>query len=201
MNEQPAVLFPAEQIQARVRQLGTEIASTLAGEEICVVGLMKSCLVFMADLIRVIPLPQTCHFLQSSSLRELGSATARTDIVYSADIPYAGRHILLLDDIIDTGITLSFLLDHIREHDPASLHVCALLDKPGERKIDVRPDWTAFTLEEPVDRFIVGYGLDYRESYRELPYLATISVRPPSAEGRRITLVKGGPRDGQEEAS
>ena len=99
MNEQATVLFPEEQIQARVRQLGTEIGAVLAGEEVCVVGLMKSCLVFMADLIRVIPRPQTCHFLQTSSLREIGSATARTDIVYSADIPYAGRHILLLDDI------------------------------------------------------------------------------------------------------
>jgi hypothetical protein len=105
--------------------------------------------------------------------------------------PLCGRHILLLDDIIDTGITLSFLLDHIRDHSPASLRVCALIDKPGARKIDVRPDWTAFKLEEPFDRFIVGYGLDYQERYRELPYLATIPIPPPSAAGRRIALPGG----------
>ena len=109
--------------------------------------------------------------------------------MYSATIPYEGRDILLLDDIVDTGITLNFLLDHIQEQKPRSLKVCALIDKPGERKIDVHPDWSAFTLEKtPPDRFLVGYGLDYAESYRGLPYIGTIPRPAPSAEGRKITL-------------
>jgi hypoxanthine phosphoribosyltransferase len=200
MSEEPTLLFSREQIDARIREIALEITTVYAGQEICVVGLMKSCLVFMADLIRAIPLPMTCQFLQISLVKGLGSAAARTDIVYSADTPYQERHILLLDDIIDTGITLSFLLDHILEHAPLSLRVCTLIDKPRERKIDVRPDWTAFTLEQPQDRFIVGYGLDYHERHRQLPYLATIPVPAPVAAGRRITLTRSATREGQEEA-
>jgi hypoxanthine phosphoribosyltransferase len=179
MTAEATVLFSREQIDARVRELGAEVGQACAGQELCVVGLMKSCLVFMADLIRAIPLPQTCYFLQSASLREKGGAAASADIVYSTDVPYAGRHILLLDDIIDTGVTLSFLLDHINDHAPASVRVCTLIDEPGERKTDVRPDWAAFTIDKPSDRFIVGYGLDYQQRFRELPYLATIALPAP----------------------
>ena len=198
MMEQPTLLFSREQIDVRVRALGDEIGHACAGLELCVVGLMKSGLVFMADLIRAIPLPQTCYFLQSASLRDASDPLAHTEIVYSTDIPYARQHILLLDDIIDTGITLSFLLDHIRDHGPASVRVCTLLDKPSERKVDVHPDWAAFTLERPPDQFIVGYGLGYRERFRALPYLATIPVPAPVVAGRRTTLSP--PRESHEES-
>jgi len=147
---------------------------------------MKSCLVFMADMMRAIPNEMSCHFLRASSLKE-GAGSLRTDIVYSTDIPYEGRQILLLDDIIDTGITLSFLLNHIQEQKPRSLKVCALIDKPSERKIDVQPDWAAFTIKEPQPWFIVGYGLDHEERYRGLPYLGTIPLARPVG-GRKITL-------------
>jgi hypoxanthine phosphoribosyltransferase len=130
-----------------------------------------------ADIIRAIPLDLTCHTLRVQSVREEGKGKSRTEIAYSATIPYADRDILLLDDIVDTGITLNFLLDHIRENKPRSLKVCALIDKPGERKIDVHPDWSAFTLEKaPTDRFLVGYGLGSPEqTHRNLPYLAAAS--------------------------
>lgn len=190
MRERPAVLFAEDQIEKRVAEIGAEIARSFAGTEICVVGLMKSCMVFMADLIRCLPLDMTCHFLRASSLRDEGAV--RTDIVYSTEIPYEERDILLLDDIIDTGITLNFLVDHIRERTPRTLKVCTLIDKPGERKIDIHPDWAAFTLKEPVDRFIVGYGLDYGEHYRGLPYLGTIPRPAPQGEGRKVTLSQGG---------
>lgn len=183
MKEKPVVLFSEDEIARRLKELGAEIAQAFAGREICVVGLMKSCLVFMADLIRAIPLDLTVHLVRVSSQREEGSGTARTEIMYSTAVPYEGRDILLLDDIIDTGITLNFLLDHIREHKPRSLKVCALIDKPGERKIDVHPDWALFTLRERQEgRFIVGYGLDHGESYRGLPYLGSIA-RPAPARG------------------
>jgi len=190
----PDVLFDEKQIARRVDELGREIAQSFAGSDLCVVGLMKSCLIFMADLVRRIPLDLTCHFLEASSLRESGAGSVRTAIVYSTEIPYVGRDILLLDDIIDTGITLSFLLDHIRERRPRSLKVCALIDKPGDRKIDVHPDWAAFTLKEPLKdgRFIVGYGLDHAEGYRGLPYLGTIPRPVPPVEGRKITISGGG---------
>lgn len=191
MREKPTVLFNEEQIRQRVAELGVEIARAFEGKEICVVGLMKSCLVFMADIIRFVPLDMTCHFLRASSLREAGAGSMRTDIVYSAEIPYEGRHILLLDDIIDTGITLNFLLDHIQERQPASLRVCTLIDKPGDRKIDVHPDWAAFTIKEPMDRFLVGYGLDFSEYYRGIPYIGTIPRPAPPAEGRKVVISPG----------
>jgi hypoxanthine phosphoribosyltransferase len=196
VREKPEVLFSQQDIARRVGEIGSEVTRAFEGREICVVGLMKSCLVFMGDLIRAIPLDMTCHFLEASSLREQGVGPLRTDIVYSTDIPYEGRDILLLDDVIDTGITLNFLLDHIREHGPRSLKVCALIDKPGERKIDVQPDWAVFTLREPLrdDRFIVGYGLDHAEHYRGLPFIGTIPRPVGPAEGRKITISRpGGP--------
>lgn len=191
MREKPSVLFSEEQIRQRVKEIGAEVTRSFDGKEICVVALMKSCLVFMADMIRAIPLDLTCHFLRASSLREGGTGSVRTDIVYSAEIPYEGRHILLLHDIVDTGITLNFLLDHIREREPSSLKVCVLIDKPGDRKIDVHPDWAAFTIEDPMERFLVGYGLDYAESYRGLSYIGTIPRPAPPAEGRKVVITPG----------
>jgi len=178
----PEVLFGKEAIARRVRDLAADIARTFEGSEICVVGRMRSCLVFMADLIREIPLETTCHFLRTSSLRDPGSGT---DIVFSTEFPYENQDILLLDSVIDTGITLNFLVDHIRERKPRSLRVCALIDKPGDRKIEVSPDWTAFTVTEsfPRDLFVVGYGLDSDEHYRGLPYLGTIPRATLSRQG------------------
>ena len=196
MRTKPEVLFGPEVIARRMAEVGGEVSTAFAGREVCVVGLMKSCLVFMGDLIRAVPLDMTCHFLEASSLREHAGTTLRTDIVYSTEIPYQGRDVLLLEGVVDTGITLSFLLDHIREHGPQSLRVCAIIDKPGDRKVDVRPDWAIFTLREPLagDRFIVGYGLDHAEQYRGLPFLGTIPRPVGPAEGRKITISRpGGP--------
>lgn len=180
----PDVLYSPERIRGRVQEIGAELARGFDGRELAVVGLMKSCLLFMADLIRAVPLETTCHFLRASTLREGGAGPVRTDIVYSADIPYEGRDIVLLVDVVDTGITLNFLLDHIRDRAPASLRVCTIVDKPGDRKIDVHPDWSLFTLSEPLDRFLVGYGLDYAEHYRGLPYIGTIPRQAAPAAGR-----------------
>lgn len=193
MNPKPEVMFDAEAIAQRVARMGAEINSVYEGKDLCVVGIMKSCLVFMADLIRQIRTPTTCHFLRSTSVREEVAGSVRTDIVYSAEIPYEGRNILLLEGVVDTGITLNFLVDHIREREPQSLKVCALVDKPRERKIDVHPDWAAFSIDDPrqQDGFIVGYGLDWADNYRGLPYLATIPRPAPPPEGRTITLAQG----------
>jgi hypoxanthine phosphoribosyltransferase len=197
MTPQPEVLVSRQDIARRMDEIGGEVARAFEGRELCVVGLMKSCLVFMGDLIRAVPLDMTCHFLQASSLRErAGAGPLRTDIVYSTDIPYEGRHVLLLEGVVDTGITLNFLLDHIREHGPHTLKVCVLIDKPGDRKVDVRPDWAVHTVREPLkgDRFIVGYGLDHAEHYRGLPFLGTIPRPVGPAEGRKITISRpGGP--------
>lgn len=183
LAEKPEVLFTAEQIQKRIRQVGAEIAKEYAGRELCVVGLMKNCLVFMADLIRAIPIPLTCHMVRSTQGGKGG-----TEIVYSAEVPYGGQHILLLDDVLDTGITLSYLVDHIREHHPESLKVCALIDRMQDRKVDMQPDWVLFSLREPLDRFLVGYGLDYAELYRGLPYIGALPRPAPPTEGGKLDI-------------
>ena len=182
------LLFDERRIAARVAELGREITQAFAGRQVTVVAMMKGGLVFAADLIRAVPLDLTCHFLRSSALRDQGAAR-RTDIVFSTDVPYEGRDILLLESVVDTGITLNFLLENIREHRPRSLRVCALVDKPSERKIDVPVDWAAFTLNEPLPdgRFIVGYGLDHAERYRGLPFMGTIPRPATPTPGRRIT--------------
>ena len=106
-----------------------------------------------------------------------------TEIAFSTPASLVGKDVLLVDDIVDTGITLGYLLAHIHEHAPASLRVCALVDKPESRKIDLHPDWTAFPVHEPMaDRFLVGYGLDWMERFRGLPYIGSIP-RPRHAEG------------------
>jgi hypoxanthine phosphoribosyltransferase len=184
----PEVLFSREDIARRIGEISEEVQKTFPkDQEICLVGLMKSCLVFMADMMRAIPNEMSCHFLRMATLKDEGGSV-RTDIIYSTDTQYEGKCILLLDDIIDTGITLSFLVDHIRERNPAGFKVCALIDKPQDRKIDVEPDWAAFTIKEPLGGYIVGYGLDYEERYRGLPYLGTIPRPDRRVEGRKITL-------------
>jgi hypoxanthine phosphoribosyltransferase len=175
MRDQVSVLFSEEQIARRVAELGAEIARASEGRELCVVGVMKGSLVFMADLVRRIPLDLTVHLVRTSSHRERSAGRILTEIVYSTSVPLEGRDVLLVSDIVDTGITLSYLLAHIHEHGPSSLRVCALVDKPEARKIDLHPDWTAFAVHEPLaDRFLVGYGLDWMERFRGLPFIGTI---------------------------
>ena len=106
---------------------------------------------------------------------EHSAGVVRTEISYATDVPLENRDVLLVEDVIDTGITLSYVLGHVHELGAKSLKVCALVNKPGSRKIDVHPDWSAFSLDEPLeDRFIVGYGLGWQGHYRALPYVGTI---------------------------
>ena len=156
----------------------------------------------MADLIRQIPMPTTCHFLRSTRCARRTPGSVRTDIVYSAEIPYEGRHILLLEGVVDTGITLNFLVDHIRERQPASLKVCALVDKPRERKIDVHPDWAAFSLQDPLPRRPLHRRLRPRLGGR-LPGLARPRHHPsarPSLAERTVTLSQPGDPERQRQS-
>jgi hypoxanthine phosphoribosyltransferase len=175
MKSEVTVLYTEEVIARRVAALGEAIGESLGGREICVLGLMKGSLVFMADLIRRIPLDLTVHLVRVTSHREQDRGRVMTEIVYATSVPLEGRDILLVEDIVDTGITLSYLLGHLHEHGARSVRVCTLVDKPDARKIDVHPEWSAFTLDpSEADRFLVGYGLDWMEKYRGLPYIGTI---------------------------
>ena len=175
MKTDVPVLFAEDVIARRVAELGREIGESLAGRDVCVLGLMKGSLVFMADLVRRIPLDLTMHLVRVSSSREKDQGRVLTEIVYTTNVPLDGRDVLLVDDIVDTGITLSYLLGHLYEHGASSVKVCALVDKPESRKIGVRPDWSAFTVEGvEAEGFLVGYGLDWMERHRGLPYIGSI---------------------------
>lgn len=181
MMDEVSLLHSEQQIARRVAELGEAITAEFAGQELCVLGLMKGGLVFTADLVRRIPLELTLHLVRVSSQHEQGATRILTEVVYAAAAPLAGRNVLLVADIVDTGITLSYLLGHIHELGPSRLRVCTLVDKPDARKIDVHPDWAAFSLHEPMaDRFLVGYGLDWMERYRALPFIGTIQRPPPA---------------------
>lgn len=178
MRSEVAVLYTEAEIARRVAELGEEISRAFAGREPCVLGLMKGSLVFMTDLVRRIPLDLTMDLVRVTSQRDPAASRVLTEIVYATAVPLEGRDVLLVDDIVDTGITLSYLLGHIHEHSPRSLRVCALVDKPEARKVDVHPDWAAFTIRQAAaDRFLVGYGLDWLERFRGLPFLGTIPRR------------------------
>jgi hypoxanthine phosphoribosyltransferase len=179
----PDVLFSEAELRARVAALGVEIAACYPGQPLCVVGLAKNCPVFMADLIRAIPLDLYCL-----SLHVTHGPSGPWDIMYSAQLPYQGRHVLLVDDVVDTGVTLAFLLDHIRELGPRSLRSCVLIDKRRERKVEVPVDWAAFTLAPGEDRFLVGYGLDFQERFRGLPYIGAIPRRSSPGGDAQVAL-------------
>jgi hypoxanthine phosphoribosyltransferase len=185
VREKVEVLFTEAEIARRVGELGGEIGRAFAGHEVCVLGLMKGSLIFMADLVRRIPLDLDVHLVRVTSQRERTAGRVLTEIVYSTAVPLEGRHVLLVDDVVDTGITLSYLLGHIHQQGAASVRVCALVDKPGARKIGVHPDWAAFTLDKPLPgRYLVGYGLDWQERYGALPFIGTIA-RPSSNQALR----------------
>jgi hypoxanthine phosphoribosyltransferase len=182
MKTEVTVLYPEDVIARRVAELGAAIGAALAGREPCVLGLMKGGLVFMADLVRKIPLDLTVHLVRVTSHREQDRGRVMTEIVYATGVPLEGRDVLLVADIVDTGITLSYLLGHLHEHGAKSVRVCALVDKPEARKIDVHPDWSAFTLgPAEAERFLVGYGLDWMEKFRGLPFIGTIPRPEPQS--------------------
>ncbi len=176
MSDEVSVLYPETEIARRVAELGAEIAREFDGRQISVLGLMKGSIVFMADLVRRIPLDLTMHLVRVTSHHEATTTRVMTEIAYTTAAPLQGSDVLVVTDIVDTGITLSYLLGHIHELGPRSLRVVSLVDKPYARKIDLHPDWSAFTVKEPLaGRFLVGYGLDWMERYRGLPFIGTIA--------------------------
>lgn len=174
--EQPTIktLFTREEIAKRVAELGAAISRDYAGKEITAIGILKGSFIFLADLVRELKVPIACEFISVSSY---GSATKSSgEVKLNLDIadPLAGKHILLVEDIMDSGLTLQFLMDLLRVRHPASLKVCALLDKPQARKSSVKPDYSGFRIG---DEFVIGYGLDHAQKYRELPYIGYIPAK------------------------
>jgi hypoxanthine phosphoribosyltransferase len=168
------VLRSEAEIAERVQQMGKEITEAYAGQEISVLGVLKGAYVFLADLTRQIRLPIEVGFVESVASRRSENLT---EIVFSTSLKFTssfrieGMHLLLVEDILDTGVTLAYLCEQIQLYAPRSLRVCTLLDKPHRRKVDFSPDFVGFKVP---DRHVVGYGLDYQGKYRNLPYLTYV---------------------------
>jgi hypoxanthine phosphoribosyltransferase len=165
------VLVQADDLQHRVRQLGAQITEDYAGRELLLVGVLKGAIFFLSDLMRRIDVPCEVDFMAVASY---GSATDTSGIVRilkDLDATIEGRHVLIVEDIVDSGLTLQYLLRTLRARNPASLEVCALLTKPERRKVDMPARYIGFEIP---DRFAVGYGLDHAERFRNLPYIAAL---------------------------
>ena len=168
MNLSREVLRTEEQIAERVRVLGREITSFYGNEELSLLGILKGSFVFLADLARHIKGPTQVGFLEIITSRK---SEFMTEVVFSSSFPIEGSHLLIVEDILDTGVTLAYLMEQLQLHQPRSIRVCTFLDKPHRRKVALQPDHSGF---EVPDRHVVGYGLDYQGRYRNLPYLTYV---------------------------
>ena len=165
------ILIDADRLQARIRELGDEITADYAGRELLLVGVLKGAVFFMADLMRVITVPCEIDFMAISSYGASTDSSGVVRILKDLDINIEGRDVLVIEDIIDSGLTLSYLVRNLESREPASLAVCALLTKPERREIDVDVRYVGFEIP---NRFVIGYGLDFAERYRNLPYVGVL---------------------------
>ncbi|MGH2630534.1 MAG: hypoxanthine phosphoribosyltransferase [Actinomycetota bacterium] len=166
MSEVASVLYGREDVRRRVQELGRTIAGDYVGREPVMITVLKGGAVFLADLMRAVPLGLEPHFMAISRYGDAEESMGRVQILLDVDIDLAGRDVILVEDIVDTGLTLRYLVGVLLARGPASLEVCALLDKSARRIVPLAPRYVGF---ECPDRFVLGYGLDFRERYRNLP--------------------------------
>jgi hypoxanthine phosphoribosyltransferase len=162
----PEILFSKAIIERRVGELARQISCDYAGRELLIVGILNGAFIFMADLVRGLVVPCRVDFVRIVSYGSGSISSGQVRITKDLETPIAGRDILIVEDIVDTGLTLSRLVEVLRERQPASLRVCAFLDKAERRRVPFAADYVGFTIP---DRFVVGYGLDYNEKFRFLP--------------------------------
>ncbi|MFZ5632038.1 MAG: hypoxanthine phosphoribosyltransferase [Bacillota bacterium] len=165
------ILLTEEQIAQKVKELGERISGDYRGNEILVVGILKGAVIFMSDLIRHITVPLAIDFMAVSSYGKASESSGVVKILKDLDQSIEGRHVILVEDIVDSGLTLKYMLENLSTRKPASLKTCTLLDKPSRRQTDVVPDYNGFIIP---DEFVVGYGLDYGEHYRNLKEIAVL---------------------------
>ncbi len=172
MEETGRILFTREKIQKRVRELAQEISRDYSGREIFTVGVLKGAFVFLSDLIRHLKLPLTLDFIAIASYGDSTSSSGVVKLLKDLDSEVESRHVLVIEDIVDTGLTLNYLVKSLSTRHPATLRVCTLLDRPSRRKVKVDLHYVGFTIP---DVYVVGYGLDFSQKYRNLPYIAELS--------------------------
>ncbi len=171
INDVKDVLFDEAALAAKVKELGQRITEDYHGEDLLVIGILKGANMFMGDLIRQIHLPIQLDFMAVSSYGHSTESSGVVRINKDLDAEIEGRHVLIVEDIVDTGLTLKYLAENLTSRKPKSLKICTLLDKPERRKVSIDIDYKGFDIP---DVFIVGYGIDYAEKYRNLPFVASL---------------------------
>jgi len=172
------ILIDEETLQARIRELGVEISRDYAGRDLLLVGVLKGAVFFMADLMRELTIPCEIDFMAISSYGAGTDSSGVVRILKDLDLNISGRHVLVVEDIIDSGLTLSYLVRTLSARKPATVEICALLTKPERREVDVPVRYVGFEIP---NEFVIGYGLDYAERYRNLPHVAVLhpDLTPP----------------------
>ncbi len=173
MEQEIKVLLSEEQIQTRIAELGKQISDDYRGRDLHVLGVLKGAFIFMSDLVRQIDVTMTMDFLTISSYGDLTHSTGVVKMLTDVTVPIAGRDILIVEDIVDTGLTLHYLLENLKTRNPASVRICTFLDKPEGSKIQVPVDYTGFVIP---NKYVVGYGLDIAQKYRNLPFLGYVET-------------------------
>jgi hypoxanthine phosphoribosyltransferase len=178
------VLISAEDLQRRVAELGQEISRDYAGRRLLLIGVLKGAVFFLSDLMRYIDVPVEVDFMAVASYGSATDSSGVVRILKDLDAAIEDRHVLIVEDIVDSGLTLQYLLRNLGSRGPRTLEVCALLTKPDRRKVDLPTRYVGFEIP---DRFVVGYGLDYAEQHRNLPFVATLErqIDPTAASARR----------------
>ncbi|PWK13891.1 hypoxanthine phosphoribosyltransferase [Tumebacillus permanentifrigoris] len=162
------ILFSREQIQQRVAELGKQLSEEYKDGEVVVVSLLRGSFIFTADLVREMNMPVNVDFMTTSSYGHGETSTGRVEIVHDVRTEIAGKDVLVVDDILDTGITMRGVVEHLKQKNPRTLKTCTFLDKPSRRQVDVQLDYTGHTIE---DLFVAGYGLNLGDHARNLPYI------------------------------
>ncbi len=166
------ILVTEDQLKARVKELGAQISKEYAGKNLLLVSILKGAVVFMADFMRAVDIPCEIDFMVVSSYGGANTTTTGlVKIIKDLDADLSGKDVLIVEDILDTGVTLSKLVPMLKMRNPNSVKICTVLDKPSRRKADIQADYTGFQVP---DEFVVGYGLDYDEKYRNLPYVGVL---------------------------
>ena len=165
------ILIDEDELQRRIAELGDEISADYRGRDLLLLGVLKGAVFFMSDLMRRLTIPCEIDFMAISSYGASTDSSGVVRILKDLDINIEGRHVLVVEDIIDSGLTLSYLMRMLESREPESLEICALLTKPERREIDVDVRYTGFEIP---NRFVIGYGLDFAERYRNLPYVAVL---------------------------
>jgi hypoxanthine phosphoribosyltransferase len=165
------IMIEQDRLQARIRELGEEVSRDYAGRDLLLVGVLKGAVFFMADLMRVLTVPCEIDFMAISSYGAQTDSSGVVRILKDLDTNIAGRDVLVVEDIIDSGLTLSYLMRSLKARKPGSLEVCALMTKPERREIEVPVRYVGFEIP---NKFVIGYGLDFAERYRNLPYVAVL---------------------------